>query len=348
MPIGFFVLDRHAHWLVALIGVPAGGGAPWRGRQEIDRHAPALGGRLRLRHRHRLRGPVHHAVHRLALVLRRRAPTGSLGRLVLLAAISIVGLLGAMLWALKTDNTAALWLAYAGFAIEVFILHVMTIGTLLNTSLFFLVSALIVSAFAYAAYRLHQRKAVTPGVARMIPFLKNRIVLTLVIVALAQTGVLAGMVVDRVRLLKTGREITLPIVPVDPRDFFRGQYVRLGYDISRVPARLLEGPLPDANAAFYVTLERKPDGAWVPIKLSRTRGGGKLARSHRAEGARASSAGCTRTRATPTPCTWCGTASRATSCPRARARGWRRSRATRSSPPASPSTAAATPPSRAC
>jgi uncharacterized membrane-anchored protein len=103
----------------------------------------------------------------------------------------------------------------------------------------------------------------------MIPWLKNRIVLALVIVALAQTGVLAGMVADRVRLLKTGREITLPIVPVDPRDFFRGEYVRLGYDISRVPARLLDGPLPDANAAFYVTLERKPDGTWVPIKLSR-------------------------------------------------------------------------------
>jgi hypothetical protein len=37
----------------------------------------------------------------------------------------------------------------------------------------------------------------------MIPFLKNRMSSTLVIVALAQTGVLAGMVVDRVRLLKT-------------------------------------------------------------------------------------------------------------------------------------------------
>jgi len=105
----------------------------------------------------------------------------------------------------------------------------------------------------------------------MIPYLKNRIVLTLVIVALAQTAVLAGMVADRVRLLKTGREITLPIVPVDPRDLFRGQYVRLGYTISRVPVNLLEGPLPKPNAAFYVTIERKPDGAWVPIKLSRTR-----------------------------------------------------------------------------
>jgi uncharacterized membrane-anchored protein len=104
----------------------------------------------------------------------------------------------------------------------------------------------------------------------MIPFLKNRVVLALIIVALAQTGVLAGMVVDRARLIKTGREITLPIVPVDPRDLFRGQYVRLGYDISRVPARLVEGPLPDANAAFFVTLAKQPDGSWTPLKLTRS------------------------------------------------------------------------------
>jgi uncharacterized membrane-anchored protein len=104
----------------------------------------------------------------------------------------------------------------------------------------------------------------------MIAALKNRVVLALVIVALAQTGVLAVMVVDRVRLLKTGREITLPIVPVDPRDLFRGQYVRLGYDISRVPARLLEGSLPRPNAAFYVVLEKTPDGTWKPVKLTRT------------------------------------------------------------------------------
>jgi len=92
--------------------------------------------------------------------------------------------------------------------------------------------------------------------------------LALVIVALAQTSVLAYMVLDRVRLIKTGREITLPIVPVDPRDPFKGEYVRLGYDAQRVPARLLEGPPPRANQPFYVTLEKKGD-AWTPVKLTR-------------------------------------------------------------------------------
>ena len=97
----------------------------------------------------------------------------------------------------------------------------------------------------------------------------RKLLLALAILALAQTGVLAAMVIDRVRLLTSGREITLPIVPVDPRDLFRGEYVRLGYAVGRVPARLLEGPRPRQNAAFYVVLEKRPDGAWVAIKMSR-------------------------------------------------------------------------------
>lgn len=98
---------------------------------------------------------------------------------------------------------------------------------------------------------------------------RNRILLALAIIAAAQTAVLAAMVIDRVRLLRTGREITLPIVPVDPRDLFRGEYVRLGYEAGRVPARLLEGPRPSEGAAFYVTLEKKAD-TWQPVRVMRT------------------------------------------------------------------------------
>ena len=347
VPIGFFVLDRHAHWLVALIGVPAGRGAPWRAGQEIDRHVPASA-----------------AIFAYAIVIAYAAlfimqfidsrwfysgaPAGSLGRLVLLAAICIVGLLGAMLWALKTDNTAALWLG---------------LRRLRHRGL---------QPACHDDRHAAQHVAVLPGVGadrqrlrlcrlppapaqgsgiggcRMIPWLKNRIVLTLVIVALAQTAVLAGMVADRVRLLKTGREITLPIVPVDPRDFFRGEYVRLGYDISSVPARLLEGPLPDANAAFYVTLERKPDGTWVPSKLSRT-----LAEESSPDRivlkARAMSGRLHRGPEQPQRRALRAVRHRELlRAARAKVRGSRRSPATRSSPPASPSTGAATPPSRAC
>jgi uncharacterized membrane-anchored protein len=97
----------------------------------------------------------------------------------------------------------------------------------------------------------------------------RKIWLALGALALAQTAVLAGMVIDRVRLLRTGREITLPIVPIDPRDFFRGEFVRLGYDVARVPQSLLSGPAPAANAAFYVVLDKAGDGAWRPVRVTR-------------------------------------------------------------------------------
>jgi uncharacterized membrane-anchored protein len=97
----------------------------------------------------------------------------------------------------------------------------------------------------------------------------RKLIISIAIVALAQTAVLAYMVTDRVRLLSAGREITLPIIPVDPRDLFRGEYVRLGYDIGRVPVSLLDGPAPGANEAFYVVIEKQADGAWKPIKVSR-------------------------------------------------------------------------------
>jgi len=97
----------------------------------------------------------------------------------------------------------------------------------------------------------------------------RKLLLSLAILALAQTAVLAYMVIDRVRLLSAGREITLPIIPVDPRDLFRGEYVRLAYQVGTVPMSQLEGPRPRENAAFYVVLEKKPDGAWQTAKMTR-------------------------------------------------------------------------------
>jgi uncharacterized membrane-anchored protein len=96
----------------------------------------------------------------------------------------------------------------------------------------------------------------------------RKLLLTLAIVAAAQTCVLLYMVVDRTLLLRNGREITLPIVPVDPRDLFRGEYVRLGYDISTVPAMLLIGPKPARNAPFYVTIAKNPQGGWTPVRVT--------------------------------------------------------------------------------
>ena len=54
----------------------------------------------------------------------------------------------------------------------------------------------------------------------------------LIAVAFLQSLVLGWMVFDRVSLLSNGREIKAAVVPVDPRDIFRGDYVTLGYGFS--------------------------------------------------------------------------------------------------------------------
>jgi uncharacterized membrane-anchored protein len=97
----------------------------------------------------------------------------------------------------------------------------------------------------------------------------RKTLLALGAVALAQTLVLAWMVVERVWLIKTGREITLPIEPVDPRDLFRGEYVRLAYPIARVPLGAVEGGPVRRNDKVYVTLEKSADDAWKPVAAAR-------------------------------------------------------------------------------
>jgi uncharacterized membrane-anchored protein len=95
--------------------------------------------------------------------------------------------------------------------------------------------------------------------------------LAIAAVALAQTAVLASMVIDRVTLLRTGREIILPIVPVDPRDLFRGEYVRLSYSISTVPMALAGGAHLQRNQVLYVVVEKKAgDEAWQAVRATRT------------------------------------------------------------------------------
>ncbi len=90
-------------------------------------------------------------------------------------------------------------------------------------------------------------------------------------VALTQTAVLAYMVIDRVTLLHTGREVVLPIIPVDPRDLFRGEYVRLSYGISTIPMTLAGSARPQRNETLYVVVEKKAgDEAWQAVRSTRS------------------------------------------------------------------------------
>jgi len=66
-------------------------------------------------------------------------------------------LLAAISHGLSTLNQAVLWVGYLGFSIEILSLYWQTVGSILGTSLFFLIAALIVTALAFVALRLAQR-----------------------------------------------------------------------------------------------------------------------------------------------------------------------------------------------
>lgn len=99
---------------------------------------------------------------------------------------------------------------------------------------------------------------------------KNRLVIIAALLALAQIGFLAMMIAGRASILRDGREVLLKVEPVDPRDLLRGDYVRLGYEISAIPANLVanaDGKERQAGVIF-VRLKQEPDGFWRAVSAS--------------------------------------------------------------------------------
>jgi uncharacterized membrane protein len=75
----------------------------------------------------------------------------------LLAVLALALVIASIFWGMSSGNRGALWLGYIGFSVEILAIYVKTVGTLLNTSLFFLVAGLIVSALAALAYKIHSQ-----------------------------------------------------------------------------------------------------------------------------------------------------------------------------------------------
>ncbi len=73
------------------------------------------------------------------------------------------------------------------------------------------------------------------------------------VAGLIQIGLLGGMVADHASILRTGTEVALRTRAVDPRDFLRGDYVTLNYEISRIASGELSGkPSEGPNTPVYV------------------------------------------------------------------------------------------------
>lgn len=99
------------------------------------------------------------------LMLQLDRPKIATDTLILIASLTIALLLAAIMWGSRTGHRNVLWLGYAGFSVEILALYFKTIGTLLGSSLFFLVTGLIVIALAGIAWRLHQRDQATGAIS---------------------------------------------------------------------------------------------------------------------------------------------------------------------------------------
>ncbi|MBL7249262.1 GDYXXLXY domain-containing protein [Alloalcanivorax sp. C16-2] len=83
----------------------------------------------------------------------------------------------------------------------------------------------------------------------------------LITAVVAQLLVLGGLAGYSQYPLWVGREVKVATLPVDPRDWFRGQYVRLDYPFSRLPIPDME--LPRGGDSVFVPLHREK-GLWRP------------------------------------------------------------------------------------
>lgn len=83
-------------------------------------------------------------------------------------------------------------------------------------------------------------------------------------VAAIQTAVLGYIIESRAAILRYGAEVLLKTAPVDPRDFLRGDYVVLNYDISSVPAQSIVGGVPaePGERTLWVRLKQGDGGFW--------------------------------------------------------------------------------------
>ena len=100
----------------------------------------------------------------------------------------------------------------------------------------------------------------------------DRLVALSLVVALAQISFLTWVIAGRAEILRDGRDIALRVHPVDPRDLLRGDYVRLGYDISSIPVSLIENLPTDLATTragpIYVRIKKAEDGYWHAVSAS--------------------------------------------------------------------------------
>ena len=96
----------------------------------------------------------------------------------------------------------------------------------------------------------------------------KKLAISALVLALVQIGFLSWIIAGRAAILRNGKEVLLKIEPVDPRDLLRGDYIILGYDISRIPVKMIANipadKLSSDDTSIVVRLKKGADGYWTP------------------------------------------------------------------------------------
>ncbi len=87
------------------------------------------------------------------------------------------------------------------------------------------------------------------------------------IIVLLQALVLFGIALSFYAIGWFGKDVRIRTVPVDPRDLLYGDYVTLGYDISRLSPSLWKDTArqPERGQPVYVVLKPGADGIAEPV-----------------------------------------------------------------------------------
>ena len=93
-------------------------------------------------------------------------------------------------------------------------------------------------------------------------------ILLFALAGVIQMGLIAVMVYDRAQILREGAEVTLRTRPVDPRDFLRGDYVVLNYEISSLAAGALQNTTTAGRGTqVYVKLAPNAEGHFEAVSV---------------------------------------------------------------------------------
>ena len=90
--------------------------------------------------------------------------------------------------------------------------------------------------------------------------MKRARLITFVLLVMLQVLVVGNMARSREAVLESGEQVTLALRPVDPRDLFRGDFVVLSYEISRLDLQEVPWAAAPPHDGQIVLVELATDG----------------------------------------------------------------------------------------